>query len=125
MLTPTIKPNRASTYHRDGTVSMWDAIRQSWTRTASPSDALLTTLPESERRRVLRHTANVATGLEYSADDNAGYVLATGVDAEEWSRHLSLRDAEAEAESVSGAWSIWHASVYDGDGKPGPVKARW
>lgn len=60
MTTPTIKPNRKSTFHRDGTVSLWDCTRQGWTRTASPSDALLATLPESERRRVLRHTGREA-----------------------------------------------------------------
>jgi hypothetical protein len=46
-----------TTYHRDGTVSVWDCYAQSYTRTASPSAQLLATLSPSERVRVLRHTA--------------------------------------------------------------------
>ena len=44
-----------TTYHKDGTVTIWDCIRQSWVRGHLPSDALLATLNEAERRRVLRH----------------------------------------------------------------------
>ena len=32
MLKPTRKPNYALTFHKDGTVSHWDAIHQAWRR---------------------------------------------------------------------------------------------
>ena len=33
-----------TTYHRDGTVTLWDCLQQSWVRTAYPSDELYATL---------------------------------------------------------------------------------
>lgn len=54
----TDRPNTGrTTYHRDGTVTLWDCIRQSWVRGSSLSDELLATLSEPERSRVLRHVA--------------------------------------------------------------------
>lgn len=47
-----------TSYHRDGTVTVWDCYAQAWIhRTRSVSDAVLTTLSPSQRARVLRHLA--------------------------------------------------------------------
>lgn len=45
-----------TTYHRDGTVTIWDCVQQSWVRGHSPSDALFATLGNQERERVIKHT---------------------------------------------------------------------
>lgn len=60
---PTWKPNLASTYHRDGTVSYWSVLRQSWVRrpAAEISDRDLATMTEQERRRILAARAKVIT----------------------------------------------------------------
>ena len=44
-------------FHSDATVTLWDVYTQSWTRTASPSDAQLAALPAAERARVQKHVA--------------------------------------------------------------------
>lgn len=44
-----------TTYHRDGTVTIWDVYSQTWTRTARPGDDILASLSEPERARVMRH----------------------------------------------------------------------
>lgn len=44
------------TYHRDGTVTLWDPYRQQWDRTDSPSDEVLAALLPDDRNRVIRHT---------------------------------------------------------------------
>lgn len=46
-----------STFHRDGTVTVWDVHSQGWTRTANPSDSLLASLSPDERAKVIAHTA--------------------------------------------------------------------
>lgn len=46
-----------STFHRDGSVTIWDSHNQEWTRTSRPSDRLLATLSSEERNKVLAHTA--------------------------------------------------------------------
>lgn len=47
-----------TTYHRDGTVTIWDCYSQTWLRRARHlGDALLSTLTPDERARVIRHTA--------------------------------------------------------------------
>lgn len=56
MATTSSSPYR-TTYHRDGTVTVWDVYSQTWTRTASPSDQILASLSQSERERVMRHVA--------------------------------------------------------------------
>ena len=33
-MTPSIKPNYKSTFHRDGTVSYWSVYKQQWVRTS-------------------------------------------------------------------------------------------
>lgn len=50
-------PSLNVTYHRDGTVTIWDCRQQSWVRVASLSDGLSATLLEPERSRVERHLA--------------------------------------------------------------------
>jgi Zn-finger protein len=45
-----------TTYHRDGTVTIWDCVQQSWVRGNNPSDALLATLDNEERERMIKHT---------------------------------------------------------------------
>jgi hypothetical protein len=57
---PMIITNRPqtgrTTYHRDGTVTVWDCAVECWTRGADLCDSLLATLSEPERARVIRHT---------------------------------------------------------------------
>ena len=54
-MNPTIKANRANTYHRDGTVSYWDVYRQQGQRSSSVSDQVLASMNDAERARVQRH----------------------------------------------------------------------
>jgi hypothetical protein len=44
-----------STFHRDGSVTVWDSINQGWIRTSRPSEQLLATLSNEERERVVSH----------------------------------------------------------------------
>ena len=46
-----------TTYHRDGSVTVWNVYTQTWTRTYKPSDELLASLG-TERDRVICHTAS-------------------------------------------------------------------
>lgn len=52
--TKKTKSPYATTFHRDGTVTVWDVYTQSWVRTSRPSDRILASL-SSERDRVIRH----------------------------------------------------------------------
>jgi len=46
----------ATTFHRDGTVTVWDSFKQAWQhRCRCVSDQVLATLPRRERERVQRH----------------------------------------------------------------------
>ena len=49
----------ATTYHRDGTVTVWSVHRQGWVRVhvTSMSDELLSTLTHGERSRIERMRA--------------------------------------------------------------------
>lgn len=49
-----------TTFHLDGTITVWDCYSQSYTRTSAPSARLLATLSDEERSRILRHTARLA-----------------------------------------------------------------
>jgi hypothetical protein len=51
--------NYDTTYHRDGTVTIWDCYDQQWLRTGAPPEALLATLSSAERDRVQLHCAGV------------------------------------------------------------------
>ena len=44
-----------TTFHRDGSVTLWNVYDQGWQRTSRPSDALLATLGIKERERVIKH----------------------------------------------------------------------
>lgn len=44
-----------TTYHRDGTVTLWDVYQQQWVRQAGFSDAVYASLDDKDRTRVLRH----------------------------------------------------------------------
>lgn len=44
-----------TTYHKDGSVTVWDVYTQTWLRTTRPSDRILASLGEGERRRVMLH----------------------------------------------------------------------
>ena len=44
--------SRIITYHRDGTVTLWDASSQAWARTANPTDQQLGGLPHAEVDRI-------------------------------------------------------------------------
>ena len=52
------------TYHRDGTVTLWDIYDQAWTRldAAAIGDRLLATLSDAERRRIARMIARAEGG---------------------------------------------------------------
>jgi len=49
-----------TTYHRDGSVTVWDVYSQQWRRTDRPSDRVLASLSASERARVIRHCGDAA-----------------------------------------------------------------
>jgi hypothetical protein len=53
-----------STYHRDGTITLWDIYRQQWRRipAAEVTDRLLATLPPRERERIQRMAARASCG---------------------------------------------------------------
>ena len=44
-----------TTYHRDGSITIWDAYQQRWTRTMMLSDELWASLSEGERIKISRH----------------------------------------------------------------------
>ena len=44
-----------TTYHRDGTLTVWDVYRQQWVRTPSPSDQVLASMRPADRDRAIRH----------------------------------------------------------------------
>jgi hypothetical protein len=45
-----------TTYHRDGSITIWDVYQQRWTRTMMLSDELWASLSEGERIKISRHT---------------------------------------------------------------------
>lgn len=45
-----------TTYHRDGTVTLWNILSQGWFRVGRVDDEVLATLDDRERQRVIRHT---------------------------------------------------------------------
>ena len=55
-MTPTTKHGLQSTYHRDGTISHWDAIAQQWRRCPADviADAVLASMTDAERARIAR-----------------------------------------------------------------------
>ena len=55
MKTKTAKTGFETKFHRDHTVTVWDAYAQSWSRTARPSDRVLASLETAERTRVVKH----------------------------------------------------------------------
>lgn len=61
-MSPTIKPNYGTTYHRDGTVSYWSVNLQQWQRisayalTSRHDD--FASLNETERKRIGRMATN-------------------------------------------------------------------
>lgn len=57
MSTKSTDPYR-TTYHRDGTITIWSCHQQDWMTRIEPgclSDRTLATLSESERERISRH----------------------------------------------------------------------
>jgi hypothetical protein len=44
-----------TTYHRDGSVTLWNVYTQQWDRSKRFSDNVLASLSEPERSRVMRH----------------------------------------------------------------------
>ena len=55
MSTTNTRSAYATTFHRDGSVTVWNVFTQQWLRTSWPSDRVLASLGESERARVIRH----------------------------------------------------------------------
>lgn len=43
------------TYHRDGTVTLWNVYFQQWERTERPSDRVLASLDQKDKARVIKH----------------------------------------------------------------------
>jgi hypothetical protein len=54
-MTATLAADRV-TFHRDCTITVWNVYTQTWLRTGRPSDALLASISEPQRARVIRHT---------------------------------------------------------------------
>lgn len=52
--TKAAKHPYSTTFHRDGTVTVWDVYAQGWTRTDRPSDRLLSAC-SSDRERIKSH----------------------------------------------------------------------
>lgn len=52
----TVKPAARITLHRDGTVTLFDCIAQSWRKRVHyvPNETLVA-MPEAQRRRIIRH----------------------------------------------------------------------
>lgn len=57
MSRPTFRP----TFHRDGTVTIWDVFAQNWARARGFSDAQLASLSPAFRERVIRHCEGSAS----------------------------------------------------------------
>jgi hypothetical protein len=57
-----MKDQFATTFHRDGTVSIWSVYRQAWARMQPEwiSDGTLSTLSEKDRERIARLIARRA-----------------------------------------------------------------
>jgi hypothetical protein len=57
MKTPTVKPDRSNTYHRDGTVSFWAVHAQQWKRypAANIPTPEIATMCASEIRKITKH----------------------------------------------------------------------
>jgi hypothetical protein len=55
MTTETKRDPYRTTYHRDGTVTVWDVYRQCWHRTARPDDHILASMSHADRARAMRH----------------------------------------------------------------------
>ena len=55
-MTTTRPSSGRTTYHNDGTVTVWDCIRGQWIRTAEPTPELLSTCSHEEADRIVRHT---------------------------------------------------------------------
>ena len=53
----TTRSTYATTYHRDGRVTLWDVYKQQWITTSRVRDEVLASLPADERQRVIRHLA--------------------------------------------------------------------
>lgn len=55
-MNPTIKANLDITIHRDGTVSLWNVMTQTWERWPAGAipDDVLAALPEVQRQRIQR-----------------------------------------------------------------------
>lgn len=49
----------ATTYHRDGSVTVWDVYAQQWLRTDNPSARVLASMSRKERERVILHCSGV------------------------------------------------------------------
>jgi len=44
-----------TTYHNDGSITVWDVYAQQWRRLYAPSARILSTLMPEERARVMSH----------------------------------------------------------------------
>ena len=60
--------------------------------------------------------------LDIGPDDPEVYVVATGEEADEWSRHATLDDARTEAGEQGVGSSIWTVESYDADRSSGPIE---
>lgn len=55
MKTKSVKTGFETTFHRDGSVTVWDVYAQEWRRTRRPDDEVLATLETDDRAKVMRH----------------------------------------------------------------------
>lgn len=74
----------ATTYHTDGTVTVWDVYSQQWLRRIGrPNDRILASLSPEERERVIRHCGAEICGSRIQIDRSGvgqGWVNATDDD---------------------------------------------
>ena len=55
--------SRMITYHRDGTITLWEVYSQEWVRTANPTDEQLRGLPAAEIDRIRRFLRKPSIGI--------------------------------------------------------------
>lgn len=75
-------------------------------------------------REICTEIERIIDGDDQARAERIEYVVATGIDADEWSRHATLAEARAEAEQQGPGTSIWTAESYDsvGGADPGPIE---
>jgi hypothetical protein len=64
---PKKKDLFGTTFHRDGSITVWDVYEQRWRRTSRPDDEILASLSVKERERVEKHISRTRDNPRSSA----------------------------------------------------------